>query len=246
MCVALAHARFARRYAHFESTIPNSPPIQHHESALVDTSLIFDNQHFDRRPLTKQLEMDLIGARTDGWKRISNTVASPVAYFQKIDDDGSSVWGKAVTTVDASHTRVFSYLWNQHSYDHMKRHVEKEGVDTLNKVVFSPDSHSMLRVFMVNFGLAFSSRVFSTWFVWRQEPDESFTMAFAPMGDYKRFNIATVEINNALDGDDEDADAVRGTVKGFWRIKPLAPEGKRAAERGRGQRGRTASETDRL
>jgi len=247
MCVALAHARFARRYAHFESTIPNSPPIQPHESALVDTSLTFDDQNFDSRPLTarEEFEIDLMGVRTDGWKRIPNTIASPVAFFQKIDDD-SSAWGKAVATVDASHTHVFSYLWNQHSYDHINRNADKEGADALNKVVFPPDSRSMLRANIVNFGLAVSARVFSTWLVWRQEPDESFTIAIAPMSDYKRFNSATVEINNALDGDDEDADAVRGTVKGFWRIKPLAPEGKRAAERGRGQRGRTASETDRL
>jgi len=238
MCVALAHAR---RYAHFESTISNSPPIQPHESALVDTSLTFDNQHFDRRrSLTarKQLEIDLMGARTDGWKRIPNTIASPVAYFQKINDDGSLAWGKAVATVDASHTRVFSYLWNQHSYDHMNRHFEKEGADTLNKVVFPPDSHSMLRVFTVSFGLAVSARVFSTWFVWRQDPDESFTMAFAPMGDYKLFNSAIVEINNALDDNAAAAQAVRGTVKGFWRIEPLAPEGKLAAGRARERRAR--------
>ena len=40
----LAHARFARRYAHFESTIPNSPSIQPHESALVEISLTYDDQ----------------------------------------------------------------------------------------------------------------------------------------------------------------------------------------------------------
>jgi len=243
----VAHARFVRRYAHFESTIPNSPPIQPHESTLIDTSLTFDDQHCDAKTLLAlagEARLALAKAAR-AWQRIPNTIASPFAYYQKIDDD-SSAWGKAVATVDASHTHVFSYLWNQHSYDHINRNADKEGADALNKVVFPPDSRSMLRANIVNFGLAVSARVFSTWLVWRQEPDESFTIAIAPMSDYKRFNSATVEINNALDGDDEDADAVRGTVKGFWRIKPLAPEGKRAAERGRGQRGRTASETDRL
>ena len=185
--MALAHAHFARRYAHFESTIPNSPPIQPHESDLIDTSLAFDDQNFDSRPgfglgiLTawEELEIERMGTRI-GWKRIPNTIASPVAYFQKIDDD-SSAWAKAVATVDASHTRVFSYLWNQHSREHMNRHVEREGPDALHKVVLSPDSHSMLRVNIVSLGLAVSARVFSTLLVWRQEPDKSFTVAFAPL-----------------------------------------------------------------
>jgi len=224
MFVALSDARFARRYAHFESAIPNSPPIQSHESNHIDISLSNDDE--------------CVGAR---WSRVPNTIASPVAYFQKIDDD-SSAWGKAVATVDASHTRVFSYLWNQRSYDHMNHNADKEGADALNKFVFPPDSHSMLRVNIVNLGLAVSARVFSTWFVWRQEPDKSFTMAFAPLSSYKRFDStrrfkrAAGEINGALESDAAAGEAIHGTVKGFYCISPLAPNGKRAAERAREQR----------
>jgi len=233
----VAHARFVRRYAHFESTIPNSPPIQPHESALIDTSLQYDDRYRDANVI----------ALAQSWQRVPNTIASPVAYFQKIgfgdmSDGDSSAWGKAVATVDASHTHVFSYLWNMHSCEHMDSHEEKAGPDALNKVVFPPDSHSMLRAFVVNFGMAVSARVFSTWLVWRQEPDNSFIIAFAPMGDYKLLNGATAEIMNALNDNTAAAQAVRGTVKGFWRIKPLAPEGKQAgelaAEREREQRAR--------
>ena len=230
-CVALAHAHFVRRYAHFESTIPSSPPIHPHESTLIDTSLTFDDQHCDAKTLLALAgEARLARAKAAlAWQRIPNTIASPVVYYQKIDDD-SSAWGKAVATVDASHTRVFSCIWNQHTYEHMNRHADKEGPGALNKVVFPPDSHSMLRALVLNFGLAVSARVFSTWLVWRQEPDKSFTVAFAPMGDYKQFNGSTAEIMNALKNNTVAAQAVRGTVKGFWRIKPLAPEGKQAAE----------------
>ena len=237
VCVALAHAR---RYAHFESTIPNYPPIQPHESALIDTSLVYDDQaqQLERQAVFQQRNM---AGFIEGWKRIRNTITSPVAYFQKIDDD-SSAWGKAVATVDASHTGVFSYIWNQHSYEHTNRNADKEGTDALNKVVFPPDSHSMLNAFVVNVGLAVSARVFSTWVVWRQEPDESFTVAFAPMGDNKLLNSSAAEIMNALNDNAAAAEAIRGTVKGFWRIKPLAPEGKqaagRAAELAREQRAR--------
>jgi len=219
ICVDLAHARFARRYAHFESTIPNSPPIQPHEFNHVDISLSNDDESVSEQ-----------------WSRVSNSIASPVAYFQKIGSD-SSAFGKAVATVDASHTRVFSYLWNQHSYGHMNRNADKEGTNTLNKFVFPPNSHSMLRVNIVNFGMGVSARVFSTWFVWRQEPDKSFTLAFAPLFSNKRFDStrrferAAGEINGALESDAAAGEAIRGTVKGFWCITPLAPEGKRAAER---------------
>ena len=227
--MSFAYARFARRYAHFESTISNTSPIQSHESDLMDASLKYDDQNYDNQDVkiceVQTASRELLGT---AWKRIPNSITSPTSYFQKIDSD-SSAWGKAVATVDASHTHVFSYLWNQHSHERMHRHVEKEGPDALNKIVFVPNSHSMLRALVVNFGLAFSKRVFLTWLVWRQEPDKSFTLAFAPLSDSKRFNSATVEIYNALNDDAAAAGAIRGTVKGFWRIVPLSPEGKRAA-----------------
>ena len=155
MCVALAHARFARRYAHFESTIPNAPPIQPHESALIDTSLEYDDQYRDAN----------IFALARAWVRFPNTIASAISYFRKIEVDDSSAWGKAVATVDASHTRVFSYLWNQHSHEHTKRYVAREGAEALNKIAFLPDSCSMLAAFIANFGMGVSLRVFPTWFV---------------------------------------------------------------------------------
>jgi len=159
------------------------------------------------------------------WQRLPNTIASPVAYFQNFDDD-SSAWGKAVATVDASHTHVFSYLWNLHSHEHRNRNADKEGADALYKVVFPPNSHSMLRMNIASFGLAVSARVFSTWFVWRQERDKSFIVAFAPMGDYKLLNGSIAGIVSAFNDNTATAEAIRGTMKGFWRFKPLAPEGK--------------------
>jgi len=209
------HTRFARYdevdqniYQAFVDGIPNAPAIQSHESDLTDASLNYDDQAV--------------------WKRIPNTITFPTSYFQKIDSD-SSAWGKAVATIDTSHTHIFSYLWNQHSYERMHRNVEIEGPDAINKIVFVPDSHSMLQAFVVNFGLALSKRVFLTWLVWNQEPDESFTIAFAPMSNYKLLNSSTAEIMNVLNDDAAAAEAIRGTVKGFWRAVPLSPEGKRAA-----------------
>jgi len=93
-----------------------------------------------------------------------------------------------------------------------------------------PNSHSMLGAFVVNFGLAFSKRVFSSWFVWRQEPDKSFTVAFTPTSNftYKLLNKARAEIDNAIESNAAAAEAICGSVEGFWRIAPLSTEGKRA------------------
>jgi len=87
----------------------------------------------------------------------------------------------------------------------------------------------MLKVNIVNLGLAVSVRVYSTWFVWCQERDESFIIAFAPMGDYKLLNGATAEIMNAFNDAAAATEAIRGQIKGFFYVKPLAPEGKRTA-----------------
>ena len=223
--VPALHAKYARHdevdaalYAHFESTIPIAPPIQPHESNLVDTSLLFD--------ANEQLHK---------FKRMKGTITSPVDYFQKIEGD-AGVWGKAVATIDTSHTHVFSYLWNQHSHENTARNVAQEGPDALRKVVFVPDSRSMLNAFIVTFGLGVSSRIFTTWFVWSQQPDKSFIIAFAPMTDFNRTNSSTAEVNNALSSDATAAVAIHSTVNGFWRIKPLAPEGKRAVERAQEER----------
>jgi len=163
----------------------------------------------------------------------------------------------------------------------------------------------MFKVNVMRFGLAVSARVFSTQLVWRQEPDDSFIIAFAPMSDLQnqdfeklrlelhelRYQMdeaaenaaelrkvlhptralsraradnklntqrleeqvallhasieqlesratAILSIKNALGDDDAASEAIRGALKGFLHIKPLAPEGKRAAEPAREQRAR--------
>jgi len=217
-------------YAYFLSAIRSAPPIKIHETALVDKSLTYDDQaaELDRdAELQRTLaDRNLVGLNVflaASWKRIPHTVTSPVAYYQNLVN-GSSAWGKAVTIVDVGADYAMSYVWNLHAYEHAQRHISREGVDALNRIAYAPDSHSMLRANIVNFGMATRARVFSTWFVWRQEDDGVLTIAFAPMADYKQFNSATVEINNALSDDDAAANAVPGTVKGFWRFRPLAPD----------------------
>ena len=143
-------------------------------------------------------------------------------YYQKIDND-SSAWGKAVATIDRSHTHVFSYLWNQDTYEHVRRSAEAEGITALNKIVHVADSHSMLLAFTVSFGLGVSPRVFATWMAWRKEDDGSFTIAFTPMEEYNE-QIHTLEIKDAIANLGVAANAIRGSVKGFWRIKRLADD----------------------
>ena len=80
------------------------------------------------------------------WRRISGTVAAPVAYYQKLSNPNSNVtgggdeagdehgdeassgaaWGKATAIIDTSADSVFSYLWNYNSYERRIEHELKE------------------------------------------------------------------------------------------------------------------------
>jgi len=153
---------------------------------------------------------------------IQGTVREPVEFYQKVEGN-AGLWGKAVSTIDASAARVFADMWCKNSHENRKNYVEKQGPDALSKAVHMEDSHSMLLVNLVRLPSPVSNRVFSTWFTWRKEPDNSFLVAYGPMSDYKRFNSSTVDINKALEADAAASKAIRGTVRGYWRIKPLAP-----------------------
>ena len=199
------------RYARYEAvdkamydacervTIPNAPPIQPHENNLIVQSLSYDEINQNQ------------------FKRIKGTVREPVEYFQMIESD-KGVWRKAVATVDASAARVFADRWCRNTYEHGEKYA-----GTLDKAIQIPNTHSMLVAFLLRLPNPVSDRVFTTWLTWRKEPDGSFVIAFAPLSEYKKFDSATAEINNALSSHAAAAEAVRGTVKGFWRIKPLAP-----------------------
>jgi len=150
------------------------------------------------------------------------TVRETVQYFQKIDSNVGA-WGKTVMTVDASASTVFAERWCQNSYQQMKEYVEDAGPDAIYHVTHVPCSHSMFYVGLLRLPNPVSDRVFSTWFTWRKEADGSFVIAFAPLSDYNQSNSSTVEINNALSSDPSSANAVPGKLRGYWRIKPLAP-----------------------
>ena len=199
------HKRFARYdeydeacYTAFEEQLKAPPPIQPREDELITAS----------------------STDTGDWKRISGTVRESVSYFHKTTNNAA--WGKAVATIDAPASRVLAHRFCIDDYDSVQNHATKEGPNSFRSVVAVPYSRTNLLANVVKFGLGVSDRVFCTAFCWREEADGSFILAFAPLTDYKTFNSATVTINNSLQTHPHPSKAVRATIRGFWRIKPLA------------------------
>ena len=114
---------------------------------------------------------------------IQGTVLEPLEFYQKIEGNAGA-WGKVVATIDASAARVFAERWMLNSYEKNMKHVEKEGLDALYKVVHIPNTHSMLVKNLVRFPSPISNRVFASWLTWRKEADDSFLIAVAPAEDF--------------------------------------------------------------
>ena len=123
----------------------------------------------------------------------------------------------AVATIDVPAAQVLSHRWCQNSYEH-----NQLGKGVL-KVILVPHSHSMLFVNVVKFPTPLSNRIFSTWFSWRKEADDSFVIAFAPAEEYAAFDAAAVQrLDEIISQDPLAANAIKGTARGFWVMKPLA------------------------
>ena len=71
-----------------------------------------------------------------------------------------------------------------------------------------------------------------------QRLEEQVALLHASIEQLESRATAILSIKNALGDDDAASEAIRGALKGFLHIKPLAPEGKRAAEPEREQRAR--------
>ena len=130
------------------------------------------------------------------------TVLEPVSYYEKVEGNAGA-WGKAVATVDVSATRMMADRWCLNSYENKKSHVERQGADALREVAQTKDSHSMLSVVLVRFPNPVSNRVFATWFTWRKEPDDSFTIAFAPLEDFEDKSDDDVAIADFINKQEE-------------------------------------------
>ena len=155
------------------------------------------------------------------WRRIPNTVRESVSYFKKAEGD-TSVWGKAVATVDTSAARALAYRWCVASYENVESNVKIHGPDALRKVIYEDDSHTMLYVNLVRLGGVLASRVLATSFSWREEDDGSFLVAWAPVAEHSS-SERVAQVDEIIRSDAAAAQATRATTRGFWHFKALAP-----------------------
>jgi len=157
------------------------------------------------------------------WSRIPHTVNELASYFQKRDNTAGSgsAWGKVIATVDASATRVFSYLFCLDTFQR-SREVDNADKNYLRRVVTLPDSHSMLYVSLIHL-VGVTDRVFASWFAWERTADGGFVLAFADMEQCPNKG-AVAELNAVINQDRQASKAIRGGVRGFWRFVPRAKD----------------------
>jgi hypothetical protein len=190
---------------YFETvTVPSAPPISQAETGLVDRSLLFD-------------------APDSPWKRMPNTIHESVSYFQKSIKNGESAWGKGVASVDASAARVLSTQWSLGSYERIYKHINNYGADCLRKHVQIPNTRSMFFVFLLPFAGTIKDRIFAFWFTWREEENGDIVVAFTDMDDCGEFPDVSEALNREIASHARAAKAVRGSLRGLWRFRPLAP-----------------------
>jgi len=116
---------------------------------------------------------------------------------------------------------VFAWLWCFEAYEHIQRSEKDEYKNVFRRIVEVPSSRSVLLAQLKNMhGMA--DRVFALWFTWRKEDDGSYVIAFAPVEDSPA--TKQVEAMEAqIKGDRRATKAVRGHLRGYWRIAPVAP-----------------------
>ena len=155
------------------------------------------------------------------WQRIPGTVQDSVEFFRKLEA-GESAWGKAKGTVDTSSNQVFAWLWHFMSYERLEEHRAKNG-DLLRREILVPGSHSKIMIGMQKFPGGLANRIFSIWWTWIRYEDGTIVLAFADMNEYDAESPAVKAAADLISADAAASKAVRGSTRGFWRIKPLAP-----------------------
>ena len=150
-------------------TIPNAPPIQVHEDEMVNKTILFDSSSSSSSQSnptllsTSQTATNPPSRRTSAlprqhsaFRRIKGTIREPVSYFQKMESTGGAAWGKASTPIDASAARVFAEVWLLNSYSAKREYTDYYRSSTFRRAIEVPNSHSMIYVKLVPFGLGVS------------------------------------------------------------------------------------------
>ncbi|GMI22423.1 hypothetical protein TeGR_g13348, partial [Tetraparma gracilis] len=160
-------------------------------------------------------QFDMFVNRT--WARLPGTVREPVSYFEKVDEN-SNKWGKAEGVVDASAPDVLAWLWYLCTHERNLDHERNNG-NLLRMELDVPGTRSKFMMTSMKMPGAISNRVFANWWTWAKEKNGDLVAAFTPHEDYgpgaeKQIVDAALEAMKS---------SVVGKLRGFYRIKTLAP-----------------------
>ncbi|GMI42593.1 hypothetical protein TeGR_g11447 [Tetraparma gracilis] len=151
------------------------------------------------------------------WTRVPGTVREPVSYFKKVDSDANT-WGKAHGTVDASAPDVLAWLWHSCTHERNLEYEKKNG-NLLKMELDVPGTRSKFMVGSRKMLGAISNRVFASWWTWAKDQNGDLIAAFTPHEDFGPGAEKQI-VDTALETENR---SVLAKLRGFYRIKTLAP-----------------------
>jgi hypothetical protein len=166
----------------------------------------------------------LDGARARGgglsWSRVPGTVGDSVSYFRHAAA-GTSSWGKATASVDASAAHVLSWLLAFGSNERRREHAERNpGMLKMSEAV--PGSRSSFQVAGRRLPPGAGDRLFAVWCVWDIEEGGECVMGMAPYEDYGVCE-QTAEVRKAVEAGVAAGSFTVGKIHGAFKMTPRAP-----------------------
>jgi hypothetical protein len=203
-----------RRHFANADVLKAAPRLAAHETDFMNKSLGYDD------PLNR-----------GEWKKTLIKTGTSINSYEKTDKNANGItmtWNKIVANMDVPAADFLARCWLFMSYENVHKHRARHG-NLLRKEISIPSSHSKITLSVQRIKTGLDNRVFAAMWCWRKEDDGSFTLAFGELDEYSHLHSDTAacsavseargELKKSLDA----AKAVTASSRGFWRVKPLAP-----------------------
>jgi hypothetical protein len=165
------------------------------------------------------------------WKKALGGIGASMNIYARTEEgaDGTTLtYNKIIAIMDVSAADVLARCWFFMSYENVREHRGRHGT-LLRKEIPVPSSRSKITLSVQYIKTGLDNRVFPAIWCWREEGDGSFTLAFGELDEYSHLpadtpaGAAVSEARGVLKKSLDAAKAEIVSSRGFWRVKPLAP-----------------------
>jgi hypothetical protein len=164
------------------------------------------------------------------WRKTFGGTGASINFYEKTEDaDGTTLtYSKIVAIMDVSAADLLARCWFFMSYENVHEHRARHG-NLLRKEISVPSSHSKITLSVQRIKTGLDNRVFPAIWCWREEGDGSLTLAFGELDEYSHLpsdtaaGAAVSEARGVLEKSLDAAKSEMASSRGFWRVKPLAP-----------------------